>query len=88
MNNQHTRYSSGQLFATFLGGAATGVAIALLTAPKSGKESRERIAGYLHQKGDAAARLPSAVKAASHAAKEAFSQSVNHRIVQSSNDQI
>lgn len=82
MNNKHNSYSNGQLFATFLGGAAAGAAIALLTAPKSGRESRDQITGYFHDKGDTAARLPSAVKAASHAAREAFSESINHHAEQ------
>lgn len=69
-------YGAGHLVAAFLGGAAAGAAIALLTAPRSGRENREQIRGFVKERSDEVARLPKAVKAASGAAKEAFAQSL------------
>lgn len=66
-------YSGSQVLMAFLGGAAAGAAIALLTAPKSGFETREQIGGYVQSGKHKAKHLPSAVKAAGGAAREAFS---------------
>jgi gas vesicle protein len=64
----------------FLGGAITGVAVALLTAPQSGRETRGQLLGWTHEARDKATRLPHAVREAStratHAAREAFSEAL------------
>ena len=69
-------YGGAQLLLAFLGGAATGAAVALLTAPKPGRETREQLGGYLKTGTEKTKQLPSAVRAASGAAREAFSESM------------
>ena len=59
--------SAGGLLLAFLAGAAAGAAVALLTAPKSGRETRESLESWVRRggPGDAVAR-------AARAAQEAF----------------
>jgi gas vesicle protein len=76
MTHEEQPRSSGNgfaLFLTFAGGALIGGIAALLLAPRSGAETRRRIAGAAEDTRDAAARLPHALQAASSAAQEAFS---------------
>lgn len=70
-------YGGAHILLAFLGGAATGAAVALLTAPKPGRETREQLGGYLHTGKERTKQLPEAVKAASGAAREAFSESMH-----------
>ena len=75
-----TRSFSGlQLFIAFATGAAAGAAVAYLTAPRSGKETRDALQVWAREARDKASRIPRAVREAvehgSHAGKEAFSQS-------------
>jgi gas vesicle protein len=60
------------LFFSFLGGALVGGVTALLLAPRSGAETRRRIAGAVESSRATAARLPSALRRASGAAQSAF----------------
>ena len=46
------RVSSGGVMLAFLSGAALGAIAALLLAPQSGRESRERLRGYARQAED------------------------------------
>ncbi len=50
-----------QIFLAFLAGAATGAVAALLTAPRTGKETRERLGTALRQAREKASRMPSAL---------------------------
>jgi gas vesicle protein len=72
-------YTGAHLLISFLAGAATGAAVALLMAPQSGTESRTMIKGWAHDAQDKAARVPRAVKSAyseaTSAAKKAFADS-------------
>lgn len=70
-------YSGAHLVAAFAGGAAVGAAIALLTAPRSGKETREALADRARSGKEKAKRLPGAVKSAGGAAREAFSEAIS-----------
>jgi gas vesicle protein len=64
----------------FVAGAAAGAAVALLTAPRSGRETREKLREYAKIAGDKATRLPEAVSEAATrgaaAAKESFAKSL------------
>lgn len=68
--------STGQVLVAFLSGAAMGSIVTLLTAPTSGKEAREKIAGAVRTTRDEMTRIPPALKdaylKASEAAKSAF----------------
>lgn len=65
-------YSGAQLAMAFLGGAAAGAAVAMLTTPKTGQETREQIGSYVRRGKQKTERLPDVVKTASNAAREAF----------------
>ena len=77
-----TRVFSGtQMLITLLIGAAAGAAVALLTAPRSGRETRQVLQEWGREVREKAVRLPSAVRQASeratHAGKEAFRESMD-----------
>lgn len=69
----------------FLAGAATGAAVALLTAPKSGRETRETLHSWAEEARAKAGRFPHAMGAAYHraaaAAKDAFIEAYNEETV-------
>lgn len=71
MDNQKS-FSGFSLFLAALGGAVVGAGVALLLAPASGHDARARIAGVASDARDAVGRVPEALKAASHAAREAM----------------
>jgi len=69
-----TPESQGTRLGSFLGvfvlGAAAGATIALLTAPRSGRETRERLKGSLLDLEETIERVPGAIrKAGSRAVK-------------------
>jgi gas vesicle protein len=71
-------FSTGQFVVAFLSGAAVGAVVTLLTAPQSGRKTRQQIAGAARTARDEMGRIPPAIKdaylKASDAAKEAFSE--------------
>ena len=69
-----TPESNGNGLGSFLGafvlGAAAGATIALLTAPRTGRETRERLKGTLSDLGETIERVPGVIgKAGSRAVK-------------------
>jgi gas vesicle protein len=70
------RYGGAHLLIAFLAGAAAGAAVAYLTAPRSGRETREQLKGWAGDVRGKAVRVPHAVREAyvkaSEAAKTAF----------------
>lgn len=76
-----SNFSGGQVFLAFLGGAAVGALVGLLTAPSSGQELRERVVTTARRRKDEIARIPSAVRAAyteaAEAARNAFMEAYN-----------
>jgi gas vesicle protein len=72
-------FSGTQLFVAFATGAAAGAAVAYLTAPRSGKETRDALQVWARDARNKASRIPHAVREAvergSHTGKEAFSES-------------
>jgi len=69
----------------FLAGAATGAAVTFLTAPQSGRETRETLHSWADEARGKAGRLPhamgSAYRRAAAAAKEAFIEAYNEETV-------
>ena len=65
--SERQQTSGGSLLLAFLAGAATGAVVALLTAPKTGRETRESVGSWVRRggPGDAVAR-------AARAARDAF----------------
>ncbi len=63
-----------RIWMAFLAGAAMGAGVALLTAPQSGRETREKLAGGVRGGVDRVRALPPAVREAAHEAGEAASK--------------
>jgi gas vesicle protein len=74
-------FNGTHMLITLLVGAAAGATIALLTAPRSGRETRQALQDWGREVRDRAVRLPHAVRHASeratHAGKEAFRESMD-----------
>ncbi len=73
-------FSGTDLLLAVLGGAAVGATVALLTAPRSGRETRARIADAAHNGREKAKHLPDAVKAAGTAARSAFTEAMRETV--------
>ena len=69
-------YSGTQVLLAFLGGAAAGAVVALLTAPQTGAETRAQLRGVANKSRERASRIPIALKGAVGAAREAFNDSI------------
>jgi gas vesicle protein len=71
-------FSGFGVFLAFLGGAAAGAAVALLMAPTSGEETRDKLLGYANEGKDKVTRVPQALKSAyaqaTEVARDAFSE--------------
>lgn len=78
--NENGKYGGAHLLIAFVAGAAAGAAVALLTAPKSGRESRDQVRAWAADLGDKATRVPGAVQSAygraADAAKDAFTHAL------------
>lgn len=74
--NEKNGFTGGQMLLAFLGGAAAGAAVALLTAPRSGAESRKLLSDSAVSGKEAAKRIPQASRYAAEAAKEAFAETM------------
>ena len=68
----------GSFLGAFVLGAAAGATLALLTAPRSGRETRERLKGTSFDLRETAERVPAAIRRAGaravKAGQEAFEQ--------------
>ena len=77
--NDTRSFSGLQLLIAFTTGAAAGAAIAYLTAPRSGKETREALQVWAQDAKHKASRIPQAVREAvgrgTQAGKDAFAES-------------
>jgi gas vesicle protein len=71
-------YGGFGMFLAFLGGAVAGAAVALLVAPASGEETREKLLSIANTGKDKVTRVPKALKSAysqaSEVAKDAFAE--------------
>lgn len=75
--NENQGFSSTQMVIAVLGGAAVGAAVAMLTTPRSGSETRAIIGGAVVNGRQKARSLPGAVKVASVAARDAFTSAMD-----------
>ncbi len=73
-------FSGTDMLVAVLGGAAVGAAVALLAAPRSGRETRERLADYANSGKDKAKHFPGAMKAAGNAARTAFTDAMREPV--------
>jgi gas vesicle protein len=75
----HTEQPRGagfNIFLAFLGGVLVGGIVAVLYAPRSGAETRRRMAGAVDDTRELASRVPEAISEASSAAQDAFKASM------------
>jgi gas vesicle protein len=81
--SETNRSPSAGLFLAFLAGAVTGAAVALLTAPQSGGETRRRLKGLARDAADRAGHVPPALNEAyaraARAARRAFIESLDDK---------
>ncbi len=74
-------YSGSQMLLAFLCGSAIGTVAALLLAPASGAETRQRLSASARQGRDRLTSIPPALRnaylKASEAAREAFTEAYN-----------
>jgi hypothetical protein len=70
--NDRPGYGGLTVLLAFLGGAAVGAAAALLLAPRSGAETRRRLAGKTGEAGEALSRGARVAREAALAAQSAF----------------
>ena len=77
MNDTHRSSTTGLVLA-FLAGAVSGAVLALLTAPRSGRETRSRLNDIARDAAGRAVRVPPALNGAyvraADAARRAFAQ--------------
>lgn len=78
--NERIGFSGTDMVLAVLGGAAVGAAVALLTAPRSGRETRARINEYANTGREKAKQFPDAVKAAGNAARTAFTDAMREPV--------
>ena len=75
MSDKAGNYTS-RILLCFVVGAAAGAAVALLTAPRSGRETRRKLKEFTSDLADRAVRMPPAIteayRRAAAAGKEAF----------------
>lgn len=76
--NQEVKKGRGMasMLLAFLGGTVVGGVAALLFAPRSGEQTRKRIAEMAETGKEKAERMPVAVREASHAATVAFGKAM------------
>lgn len=74
--NENLGFSGVQVLMAFVGGAAAGAAVALLTAPQSGAQTRAQIRHRALATRDTAVHFPKALQGAVEAAREAFNESL------------
>jgi gas vesicle protein len=68
------KFGTGHIIVAVLGGALAGAAAALLVAPKSGRETRRQLGGYLETAKEKVALIPEALKSAGQAMKETMAE--------------
>jgi gas vesicle protein len=73
-------FSGAQMLLAVLGGAVAGAAVALVTAPRSGRETRARINDFANSGREKAKQFPDAVKAAGTAARVAFTDAMREPV--------
>jgi len=83
MNDTAPRGTSTGLILAFVAGALSGAVVALLTAPRSGRETRTRLKDLVRDAAGRAARVPAsfdgAYTRAARAARQAFVEALEPR---------
>jgi gas vesicle protein len=84
MSSDYGGHGFGSFLGMFAVGAAAGAAIALLTAPRSGRETRARLKGAALKMGEKLQQVPGALQKAgqavlAHAKQEVVDASRDHK---------
>jgi gas vesicle protein len=76
--NEHndSGFNAGHVFLALMGGALAGAGVAYLTAPAAGVETRQRMRGMAHEANLAVHHMPEALRRATEAAREAFTEAL------------
>lgn len=69
-------FSGSHVLVAFLAGATAGAVVAYLTAPRSGRETREELKKLGRNFAGTAQKVPTAIRSASTAAAEAFTETL------------
>lgn len=77
METTRNGMSGLQMLAAFLGGALAGTVATMLLAPRSGTETRRRIADAANRSKEKMERLGTAAREATTAARTAFTEALN-----------
>jgi gas vesicle protein len=77
----HRGFGVTHLITAFIAGAASGAALALLTAPRSGEASRKQLRDLLFSTVEDAGRIPHALSAAVAAAAQAFAGALHTEMI-------
>jgi gas vesicle protein len=73
---EYRGFGFGHVLLAALTGAAAGAAVAYLTAPASGEESRQRLRDAVDGGKDSVTRMPLALRRATEAARDAFTEAL------------
>jgi gas vesicle protein len=73
---EYRGFGFGHVLLAALTGAAAGAAVAYLTAPASGEESRKRVRDAVEGTRDGVGRMPLALRRATEAARDAFTEAL------------
>jgi gas vesicle protein len=73
-------YSGAHVLLAFVAGAVTGAAVALLTAPQSGSETRGDLRGWAREGQAGVSRLPETLTTAYHRAVDAAKRTFNREL--------
>jgi gas vesicle protein len=68
--------NAGHILLALMGGAIAGAGVAYLTAPACGQETRHRMRLMAHDTNMSLQRMPDAVRRASEAARDAFTEAL------------
>lgn len=74
---EYRGYGLGQMLMAMLSGAVAGAAVCYFTAPRSGAESRQQVRSMSNGARETVGHLPGALRKATEAAKEAFTEALD-----------
>ena len=81
MTEQRTGLTGGHIVLAALSGAVIGAAVALLVAPKTGRETRAMLGDSMRNGRDKVRQVPGALKVAGVAARDAFADAMREEAV-------
>jgi gas vesicle protein len=80
---EYRGFGFGHILLAAVTGAAAGAAVAYLTAPASGDESRRRLRAAVDDSKHGIASVPTALRRATEAARDAFNEAIEEAAARS-----